>query len=65
MFHLGQVIPALRPHFWLRLSVEAAGPGTVQIQTAGPLSVQVSPVSGWEIWGWIRPGTAEEKGPYS
>lgn len=41
MFHLGQVIPALRPHFWLRLSVEATSPGTVQIQKAGPLSVQV------------------------
>lgn len=41
MFQLCQAIPALRLHFWLRLSEEAAGPGTVQIQKAGPLSVQV------------------------
>lgn len=26
MSHLGQVIPALRVHLWLRLSVEVAGP---------------------------------------
>lgn len=38
---LCHVIPALRLYLWLRFSVKAAGPGTVQIWKAKSVSIQV------------------------